>query len=137
TELQNTVLRLLNAFVPEAEDFILDHMETLSPKNQAALVQHFAWYDHWTNSRRLPAILENLTTPDHDSEVRLAAFETMKTLHTMRERALVEQLLASTQGEAREKLAIKDEQLMDLEKGVTLPGYLRHIPPVFTVKTSG
>jgi tartrate-resistant acid phosphatase type 5 len=137
-DLQATVLQFLVS-APGADDFVLDHFSAIrSNKSLISLLDSIRYYPHWAGNARVGPVLDHLALSESDSDVRLASLETVRILEIERARRIVEDRLTTVGDvEAADKLRREDERLMDLEKGTTLPSYLRFAPPVFAVKTAG
>ena len=139
-ELRAGILQFL-VWVPDAEDFVLQQLT--APLPQKVLIELLNWmpyFQHWAANAHVDRVLDDLARSTQKLDVAMAALDTVHRLEIQRERHLVEQRLGALgvtgDQEAVTKLAEQDEQLMDMEKGAALPGYLRRVPPVFTVKTT-
>jgi hypothetical protein len=130
-DLQPSLLRAMTRS-PDTADFVLDHLGRLaSAKDQVNVIRSMALFEHWSSQSRVFGVLQSFAESGRDLEVALASLHTLSLLETHRERLLVEQQVANSEGEARAKLASQDEYLMDTEKGAVVPAYLRRTPPTF------
>lgn len=138
-ELEGALLYLLS-LQPQAEAFVLAHLsESLPLRNRLMVVRNIPTQSHWLRSARVDSLLQTIVVSEPDQELAMAALNSLRSLAMRRLRqALGKRLAAAKVGQHVENLAgfeEEDERLLLFQKGAMLPGFLRRVPPVFTVET--
>jgi len=123
---------------PDAADFVLGRMAAEPPETDK-LVLHVVvvdsfWLDHPEVTGALQRLAESAAEPDLmlaylDAERRIEVKQLRKTLA-----ARIAQARQRGDAKALATLAAGDERWIMLERGASMPAYMRRVPPVFAVK---
>jgi hypothetical protein len=139
-KLRESTIRSL-ADSPAAMDFVLDLLpREPSPENRSSILSSMPYREHWRRDPRTQKVLAALVSSDPNVGVIGSALETLRTLQMLDLRSLLDQRIqmarAGSDQEITKALAEEQERWISLQRGVMLPGFLRAIPPVFSVKPS-
>jgi tartrate-resistant acid phosphatase type 5 len=140
-ELEGTLLYLFS-LQPGAEDFVLAHLSASLPRRSRVMViRGMPAQSHWVQNNRVDSVLATIAVSDPDQELALSALNSVRSLEMRRLRQILRKRLASDQiargSEDLTNLQEQDERLILFSKGAMLPGFLRRVPPVFSVGTVG
>jgi tartrate-resistant acid phosphatase type 5 len=124
----------------EAAPFLLDRLEKEpSARLRSGILTGLKSY--WASHPEAQAIVEKHITTDPDAEVSVKALETLRQVRMAAMSRLLTTRLStamnSGDADAKKQLGEAEERWYSLVNGISLPGFLRTPPPVFSVKPAG
>ena len=126
---------------PEAADFVLGRLPAETPATDS-LVLHVITVDaFWADQPGVDAALRKLAEGTTDPDLMLQALDTERRLEAKRLRRVLTAKIAAARQEGDEKalaeLAAADERWLMIERGASLPAFMRKPPSAFQVKPMG
>lgn len=126
------------ASVPPAAEFVLARMATETPQTDI-LVLHVIGVDaFWVDESNVTGVLQRIAESTPDQDLMLVALDVERRIEVKRLRkTLTARIAAARQsGDAKalQVLAAADERWELVERGASLPAYLRKPPALFSVK---
>lgn len=124
----------------EAAPFLLDRLEKEpSAKLRSGILTGLKSY--WASHPEAQRIVEEHITADPDADVSIKALETLRQVRMAAMSKLLTTRLSaamkSGDADAKKQLGEAEERWYSLANGISLPGFLRIPPPVFSVKPAG
>jgi len=142
-ELRGALLYLL-AQEPKAQDFVLDHLMDPLPRIWRLRVISYISEKpetEWIENGRIEPVFKKIALSDADYELAMTALDSARQIEIRRLRRVLDIRLQARErsGPANEinMLAEEDERWMCLERGATLPSFLRRTPRVFAAGAAG
>jgi hypothetical protein len=124
----------------EAAPFLVDRLE----KEPSATLRSgilTGLKNYWASHPETQAIVERHVTADPDAGVSIKALETLRQVRMAAMNELLTTRLSaamkSGDADAKKQLGEAEERWFSLVRGISLPGFLRVPPPVFSVKPAG
>jgi tartrate-resistant acid phosphatase type 5 len=144
-DLEGSLLYLLS-LEPKAHDFVLAHLTDRLPfRSRLMVLRGMPAQAHWVRNGRVDSVLAAIVVSEPDQELALTALGSVRSLEMRRLRQLLGQRIEAIEvahhgGELPDdlrKLEQQDERLMLFSKGAMVPGFLRRVPPIFSIGTVG
>lgn len=137
---QNVMLSL--SFIKEAADFVLEQLPKEPSANaRSGVIRNLAYNVGLSSRPAARAVVKQIIATDSSVEVVNLAIDALRDIEMKEIRSLVSARLQKEQagGNTRmtEALVEQEERWISLEKGVMLPGFMRSVPPVFSLKPAG
>jgi tartrate-resistant acid phosphatase type 5 len=122
---------------PPAAEFVLGQMAREPASTDLLVLKAVVRDDFWVDVPGVAAGLQKLAEGTPDPDLMLAFLEAERKIEIRQIRKTLTQRIA----EARQKgdaaalktLAAADERWVITERGATIPGYMRRVPPVFSI----
>jgi hypothetical protein len=136
-DLEREVMQAL-ASEPDAAQYVLGRLPSEKPETIAVILKVMAFDSFWVDEPGVTEALEKLAKSTPDGDLMLSYMESERVLSVKRIRESLTQRIAEARkaGDAKdlEKLAKADERWLMVQRGATLPGFVRKPVPLFTVK---
>jgi hypothetical protein len=126
---------------PDAANFVLARMPSETAETDVLILKVVAHDAFWADEAGVAIGLQQLAETAPDPDLMLAYMDAERRIEIKRLRkiltARIEEARQSGDTKALEKLASADERWVMIERGASLPGYMRRVPPVFSIKPAG
>ncbi len=125
---------------PRAAAFVLDRMGAEPAETVRLILKTMASDDFWVDQPGVSPRLDALARSTTDNDLMLAYLDAERRLDDKRLHAVLTGRIAQARKAGETKalgaLAEADERWTMLERGAALPGYMRRVPAVFSLKPS-
>ncbi len=125
---------------PEAAPLMVAQLDT-EPSSKVRVRLVSALHSYWISHPEAQALLKRRAAADRDPAVALACLEVLRRIRADELASLLAERLAMAERSADEatvrRLAPEQERWISLKRATMLPGFLRAVPPIFTVKPAG
>jgi hypothetical protein len=122
---------------PAAAEFVLGQMAHEPASTDVLVIKVIVRDDFWVDVPGVAAALQKLADGTTDPDLMLAFLEAERKIEVRQLRKTLTQRIADVRQKgdaaALKTLAAADERWEMTERGATIPGYLRKVPPVFAV----
>jgi tartrate-resistant acid phosphatase type 5 len=139
-ELEQEVMVAL-AGEPAAMDFVLGRMPAETANTDRLILKVVVVDSHWAGEHDLAARLQGYAESAADPDLMLSYLDAERRIEVRGQRKILADRIAAARaaGDTKtvEALAKADERLLMIERGASLPGYMRRPPGVFQVKPAG
>ena len=123
---------------PQAADFVLGRMPAETANTDLLILHVIAYDSFWTEQPGVESALQRLAVSTPDADLMLGCLDAERRLEAKKLRKVLSARIASARqaGDAKAlaELAAADERWVMIERGASLPGYMRRPPAVFEVK---
>jgi hypothetical protein len=123
---------------PAAADFVLGRMSGETGETDRLILKVIAFEPFWVDEAGVEGGLQKLAEATPDPDLMLAYLDAERRLEAKRLRKLLTARIADARSagdtKALETLASADERWIMIERGATIPGFLRKAPVVFSVE---
>ena len=125
---------------PGAAQFVLGRMSLETAQTDREILRVMGHDAFWADEPDLPAKLQNLAETAADPDLMLDYLDAERRIEDKKIRQILTRRIADARSDRssteRSALADADERWIMLERGATLPAFMRHPPPVFSVKAA-
>jgi tartrate-resistant acid phosphatase type 5 len=136
---QETMVAL--AGEPAAADFVLGRMPQETAKTDKLILKVIVVDSHWIGQADLAGRLGSLAEAAGDPDLMLSYLDAERRIEVRIQRKLLSDRIATARqsGDTKtvEALAQADERLLMIERGASIPGYMRRPPATFAVVPAG
>jgi tartrate-resistant acid phosphatase type 5 len=126
---------------PEAADFVLGRMAGETAQTDRLILRVVTFDPFWVDEPGVLGGLQKLAESAEDPDLMLAYLDAERRIEVKRLRKVLAARIAEARkaGDTRalDTLAAADERWILLERGASLPGFMRNPPAVFRVKPAG
>jgi hypothetical protein len=126
---------------PPAAEFLLGQMAHEPANTDLLILKAVVRDDFWIDVPGIAASLQKLAEGTRDPDLMLAFLEAERRIEIRQIRRTLTQRIAEARQEgdaaALKTLAAADERWVITERGATIPGYMRKVPPVFSILPAG
>jgi len=123
---------------PEAADFVLGRMADETDQTDRLIVKVMVVDAFWVDEHGVVEGLQRLAESARDPDMMLLYLDSERRIETKRlQKILAARIAAARQAgdaNALAALAAADERWIMVERGASMPGFMRRPPPVFSVK---
>jgi tartrate-resistant acid phosphatase type 5 len=120
---------------PAAADFVLGRMPDETAKTDRLILKVIVVDSHWVGEPDLAGRLGKLAEAAADPDLMLSYLDAQRRIEVRIQRALLSDRLAAARKDGDPKtveaLSQADERLLMIERGASIPGYMRRPPAVF------
>jgi hypothetical protein len=126
---------------PGAADFVLGRMAGETAETDRLILKEIVVDSFWVDQAGVIAGLQKLAQSSPDPDMMLAYLDAERRIEAKRLRRVITERIAAARLSGDIKalgvLAAADERWIMTERGASLPGFMRRVPPVFAVKPPG
>jgi len=123
---------------PAAADFVMGRMASETEGTDRLILKVVVFDPFWVDDPHVVGDLQRLAESTADPDLMLAYLDAERRIGTKRLRRTLSAKIADARREgdakALETLAAADERWMLIERGASLPGFMRRVPAVFSVE---
>ncbi len=126
---------------PPAADFVLGRMASETAETDRLILKVVVFDRFWVDQPGVLSGLQKLAETAGDPDLMLAYLDAERRIEARRIRSVLTARIADARRrgdtKALETLAAADERWIVLERGASIPGFMRRPPAVFSVKPAG